>query len=161
MPGGRREGFLRRGEREVNAPVIDAQFRAEETADRIDQHQRIVILAHDGGDLLDRVGHAGAGFVVDDADRIIAFFLERVGDHLRRMRLAPLDVDAHRLLCRSDWLTSAQRSLNAPPTRCSAFLPSRMQLRDAPSHKPVPDDPMTKTRFSVRNACLSLPCRRA
>lgn len=41
-----RERLLRGGQREVDAPLVGAELRAE-TADRVHEQQRVVVLAHD------------------------------------------------------------------------------------------------------------------
>ena len=38
------EGFLARGQRDVDAPVVYAQFGSQEAADGIDEEERVVVL---------------------------------------------------------------------------------------------------------------------
>ena len=88
------EGFLARGQRDIDAPIVHAQFRSQEAADGIDEIQGIGVLLDDLPDCLNGICDAGAGFIVHDAHGIVALFGKRFGDHLWRMRLTPWQVDA-------------------------------------------------------------------
>jgi hypothetical protein len=63
------QGFLARGQRDVDAPRLLAQLLAADGADTVDYGQRAV-LARDPRDLLDRRAHAGGGIHVGDRDQL-------------------------------------------------------------------------------------------
>ena len=95
MPGGSAKAFLARCQGDIDAPVINAQLRAQEAADRVDEEQRIRVPLDHLGDLAQGVGDARAGFIMHDANGIIAVFFKRLGHQLRPMRLSPRHINAN------------------------------------------------------------------
>ena len=92
-PWGQGEALLGRGKEQVDAPGIHFDLCAAQRRDSVDTDHRFgAELVNNLGDLFDRVLHAGGGFIVNDGDHIVFFFLDGFGNHCGENRLSPGDL---------------------------------------------------------------------
>ncbi len=140
--GRRAPGLLRRGNEDVDAPLVDHQIDRTRTRHAVDDEE-LARFADDLGDLLERVQHAGRGLVVGDENglrAVLALLLrELLADEVGLDGAAPRDIDAAgldavRLAHRGEAL--AERAVHEEEDAVAA----RERVHDRGFHAPGPRD---------------------